>query len=300
MHTIILIFWRKFSFEAHIWRPSTKWLSHAVKTMSNLMKSMIIISIIKEMQAELDSFFRAKKARKVQLTGEDILYLEVMLAQAIGPAINIRENVDTKGQDAILSKYARRFLVDFFTLKTKPQVQLRESTFHLVKTMVDHTLNRALSEALASSAEFEYNKTLQDVPAESTAGPSPSPSPISSVEVTKQPSPTNLFCERPLGRRSGTLSDGHWLRMRISSDEEDNDVPIRTPIGRQRNIIKLPVALLNQPTKDSEDECTPSKLPIKKRKIQRPGDEAIVPRSISLRSRQSKGQLKLRIIRKNN
>lgn len=125
-----------------------------MKSPDHQAKRLVIISVIKEMQAELDTFFRAKKAKKVKLTSEDVLYLEVMLAQAIGAHPKPRSPV--RGDpESMISEFAQRFLQEFFTLKTKPQVQLKESTFKMVKTMVDQTVSRALNQVkreLANSA----------------------------------------------------------------------------------------------------------------------------------------------------
>lgn len=206
----------------------------------------LVLAIIREMQSELDSFFRARKARKVQLTGDDILYLEVMLAQAVGSGHSKIED------DSFMTEHARRFLTDFFTLKTKPQVQLRASSFALVRLMVERTVAAALRDARSTSSCLE---TDDDTIIPSSISSTPSSlniSPNDSLVIVQEESPEKHpfnTCTRPAGK-------DQWLRR--DRTKHVWEAPSSTDSESEPEVLQLKTS--------SPAEIDEKRLPIKKRR----------------------------------
>lgn len=172
----------------------------------------LLTSIIRETQCELDRFFRTRKARKVPLSGEDVGYLEAMLAPAIGPC--------TPGQAAPqLHACAVRFLRDFLALKTRPQAQLSEAPLRMVQSMLGRVVATALRHVDGGQPEPDH-------------GPSPSPPPSlclgSPQMILKTPykmplapggaPATNVFAvgvrRQGRSRLLGPAAGDRWLRRR--------------------------------------------------------------------------------------
>ncbi|MCA0188048.1 MAG: hypothetical protein LCH90_19040 [Proteobacteria bacterium] len=242
----------------------------------------LILKIIREMQEELDAFFRAKKAKMVKLSPEDILYLEVMLAQAIG---SHRESPPAGGDDddGRVGLFAYRFLKDFFTLKTKPQVQVREDTFKLVQRMVDHTLNRALERAQDAPSHSESSASCSDTTEDDAdADDETSASMSSDEEVRQEPIDPNsvfgrtrthpvrinsmLFAKAAIGNGKG---NGWLKRPKTELLDIESKTP-ESPLSRAKRQT-VPSAVKTSDKKPDKNR----KLPIKKRKSI--GGDAVVP-----------------------
>jgi hypothetical protein len=269
-------------------------------------QQQLVVTIIHEMQEELDEFFRSKKAKMVKLTPDDLSYLEVMLSQAVrGSSLGLSSR-----PDGLLGTCAQRFLREFFLLKTKPQVQLRDSSFKLVKSMVDRTVQRALAQicqeeaGTSTSVETEFDSDESDVSvpeadcehehcAALTASTSSHASDTSfdslstseSLNIQHEPRANKnvfacpakkhtVFTSRLFGgshRRSNRNVCASWLRRGSVSSASDSGS--ESPLVR-RSLADKKLAKERQLEDGAHPARDQKKLPIKKRK---PSIEAIVP-----------------------
>lgn len=280
MHCIILSFRYKFGDKP----PDATFPPESMNTTSTT--KQLVINIIAEMQAELDAFFRAKKAKKVRLTSEDLVYLEVMLAQAVGAPSGDKD----RSVEGNLNGFALRFLQDFFTLKTKPQVQLNEKSFKMIKLMVDRTVQHAMEQALAlktpQSQVLESCGSEDETSAKAESADDEEDAVVPETPETKlvkrQPYRKNPFKTYPRlhSRLFGSskvpnpLTNTQWLRSAaLSSPSSSSEL---------EESIKKP---LSSPPRL---RCrTPSKLPVKKRKFPEPHENAVVPENKSKRSKRN-------------
>lgn len=281
-------------------------------------RRQLVIQIIKEMQEELDAFFRSKKAKMVKLTSDDLVYLEVMLAQAVGP-LKSSPSCPSSGDDCetVLGFCTQRFLREFFMLKTKCQVHLKDSSFKMVRAMVDHTLERALHQVRNQSSSDESvpeedRILVPETDCESgaeTAQSSPlKKSPLDTrtvkrkglkklesvfqapmIRARKRTSVgSRLFGDRKEAKGKG---DSSWLRRRSLNFTDSHSTP-DSPLARRNST--LPASPTRSPSRSDSGLCIESPslleeedvifclLDMQKRlpiKKRRSSTEAIVPTS---------------------
>lgn len=192
----------------------------------------LIVKIIEEVERELAVFFREKKRKRNGLTGEDVLYLETMLATALGSTF-IEADIETKWHAKSdvndgLGELAGRFLRDFFLLKTRRQMELTAESLALIQAMTSQALSRAKEQIQEpdnhdQEAEDEYYEDDEEEDGETDVDQSPVErfpvglSSDDSVEVVAGPSPSCTVFDRddPIRRAQYKRNtDGQWLRSR--------------------------------------------------------------------------------------
>lgn len=281
-------------------------------------RRQLVLQIINEMQGELDAFFRSKKAKMVKLSSDDLVYLEVMLAQAVGP-INVtpRSTPSTGDAESALGFCTQRFLREFFMLKTKPQVHLKDSSFKMVRVMVDHTIERALQQLRQqTSSDTPVDEDDQIIVPETdceTETEAQSDSPLKKsppgARIIKKKNLKHLskvFQDVPraskrlsiMSRLFGncrkekvTKEDGSWLRRRSITSTESHSTPDSPLVHRNSALPSSPTrspsrseagVIRHSPSLLEEEDAIYCLLDMQKRlpiKKRRPSSEAIVPTS---------------------